>query len=85
MIVACGKSVLDADARGSIVLSTDANGGAAQINTYDGSEAERAQRGQYGQPAASNSGRFQYLGLPQVSRKADWPPELMRGKPSERM
>jgi len=37
-----------------------ANRGATQINSYDGSEAERAQRGQYGQPAASNAGRFQY-------------------------
>ena len=43
---------LYADARGSIVLSTDGNGSAAQINSYD----------EYGQPDADNTGRFQYTG-----------------------
>jgi len=32
------------------------------VNRYDGSEAERAERGEYGIPQAGNAGRFQYTG-----------------------
>ncbi len=47
-----GRRNLYADARGSIVLSTDSAGGAAQINSYD----------EYGVPGQANTGRFQYTG-----------------------
>lgn len=50
---------LQTDARGSIVYSSDRNDGDRVINTYD----------EYGQPSATNEGRFQYTG--QV-----WLPEL---------
>ncbi|MEP1833867.1 MAG: RHS repeat-associated core domain-containing protein [Hyphomonas sp.] len=43
---------LYADARGSIVLSTNSAGGAPEINTYD----------EYGVPGSANTGRFQYTG-----------------------
>ncbi len=43
---------LDADPRGSIVLSTDMAGTSAVINTYD----------EYGIPGNSNQGRFQHTG-----------------------
>ncbi|MCB2083000.1 MAG: RHS repeat-associated core domain-containing protein [Sphingomonadaceae bacterium] len=49
---AADRRNLYADARGSIVLSTDSAGGAAQINSYD----------EYGVPGSSNTGRFQYTG-----------------------
>jgi RHS repeat-associated protein len=50
---------LVADERGSIVAVTDGNGAALNINSYD----------EYGQPASSNAGRFQFTGqmwLPEV-------------------
>jgi RHS repeat-associated protein len=43
---------LHADAQGSIVALSDANGALTAINRYD----------EYGIPAASNAGRFQYTG-----------------------
>lgn len=43
--------------RGYIVLAADAEGNNRTINTYDGSEAERAERGQYGIPGSANTGR----------------------------
>jgi len=53
------RRYLHADERGSIVAVADAGGNAIAINRYD----------EYGIPAASNSGRFQYTG--QI-----WLPEL---------
>lgn len=47
------------DHQGSLTLWTDWNGGLTQINSYD----------EYGVPAATNSGRFQYTGQA-------WIPEL---------
>ena len=58
-IAAANRTNLHSDARGSIVLRAGATGGTPSINTYD----------EYGQPSASNTGRFQYTG--QV-----WLPEL---------
>nr|WP_301332679.1 RHS repeat-associated core domain-containing protein [Parerythrobacter lacustris] len=49
---ASNRRNLYTDARGSIVLSTDSAGGAAQINSYD----------EYGVPGQANTGRFQYTG-----------------------
>ncbi|WP_296617690.1 RHS repeat-associated core domain-containing protein [Sphingomonas sp.] len=46
------KRWLVADERGSVVAVTNASGSATNINTYD----------EYGIPAASNLGRFQYTG-----------------------
>jgi len=43
---------LDADGRGSIVAASDASGAALFLNSYD----------EYGIPAATNQGRFQYTG-----------------------
>jgi RHS repeat-associated protein len=53
------RRFLLADERGSIVAVTNASGVAAWINTYD----------EYGIPAASNVGRYQYTGQ-------TWTPEL---------
>jgi RHS repeat-associated protein len=53
------KRWLIADERGSVVSVTNASGSATSINTYD----------EYGIPAVSNQGRFQYTGqawLPEV-------------------
>jgi RHS repeat-associated protein len=53
------KRWLVTDERGSVVAVTNASGAATNINTYD----------EYGIPAASNQGRFQYTGqawLPEV-------------------
>jgi RHS repeat-associated protein len=50
---------LFADERGSIVAVTDAGGNVTAVNTYD----------EYGIPAATNTGRFQYTGQA-------WLPEL---------
>ncbi len=46
------KKWLHADHLGSIVAATDASGGNPDINRYD----------EYGAPAATNVGRFQYTG-----------------------
>jgi len=46
------KRWLMADERGSVVAVANASGGASSINSYD----------EYGIPAASNQGRFQYTG-----------------------
>ena len=48
---------LFADERGSIVAVTNSAGARIAINSYDGSEAERAPRGQYGIPGSGNLGR----------------------------
>ena len=53
------RRYLFADERGSIVAVTDANGNALAIDSYD----------EYGIPAATNQGRFQYTGQA-------WLPEL---------
>ncbi len=53
------RRYLFADERGSIVAVTDGNGNALAINSYD----------EYGIPAATNQGRFQYTGQA-------WVPEL---------
>jgi RHS repeat-associated protein len=53
------RRYLTADERGSVIAVTDASGNAIQINAYD----------EYGIPAASNLGRFQYTGQ-------TWLPEL---------
>lgn len=60
---------LFADERGSIVAVTNSAGARIAINSYDGSEAERAPRGQYGIPGSGNLGRFQYT-------RQIWLPEL---------
>ena len=41
-VAASARTNLYADARGSIVMRTASDGTSAQINTYDGSGAERA-------------------------------------------
>jgi hypothetical protein len=43
---------LQTDARGSIVYSSNHLDSARAVNTYD----------EYGQPSATNTGRFQYTG-----------------------
>jgi RHS repeat-associated protein len=55
------QRIMRPDWQGSIVAVIT---GSATIatNRYDGSEAERAQRGQYGIPQSGNVGRFQYTG-----------------------
>lgn len=53
------RRYLFADERGSVVAVTDANGAALAINSYD----------EYGVPASTNTGRFQYTGQA-------WLPEL---------
>lgn len=53
------RTNLYSDARGSIVLRAGATGATPQINSYD----------EYGQPATTNEGRFQYTGQA-------WLPEL---------
>lgn len=64
-----------ADPRGSIVAVTDYQGTSIATNSYDGSKAERAERGQYGIPDTatgndiSTKGRFRYTGQA-------WIPEL---------
>lgn len=50
---------LQVDAQGSVISVADANGNAIEVNSYD----------EYGLPAASNIGRFQYTGQA-------WIPEL---------
>lgn len=57
------ERMLRSDWQGSVVLVSDAGGASViALNRYDGSEAERAQRGQYGIPQSTNQGRFQYTG-----------------------
>ncbi len=48
--------------QGSITTVTDSagNGIAIAINRYDGVAGEGAKRGQFGSPASTNIGRFQY-------------------------
>jgi RHS repeat-associated protein len=54
-----GRKFLHADERGSIVAVSDSSGNILGVNTYD----------EYGQPAPTNVGRFQYTGQA-------WIPEL---------
>lgn len=53
------RRYLVADERGSIIATTDASGNALSLNSYD----------EYGVPASTNTGRFQYTGQA-------WIPEL---------
>lgn len=53
------RRFLSSDERGSVIMVTNASGGVLATNTYD----------EYGQPGASNLGRFQYTGQM-------WLPEL---------
>jgi RHS repeat-associated protein len=53
---ASDRRFLHADERGSIVATTDSSGNATAVNRYD----------EYGVPASTNTGRFQYTGQPWI-------------------